>query len=202
MTAIQNLCTRGLVLANGKVSYLGDINSSINWYLNSLDELTKINLSEREDRRGNHFLTFLRVVILDKENNEISQILTGQDIRLRFYYKATRSIQSTDVHVSFVIKDRDYPLSNVNSIDSGYSDLEIFKEGYFECRWDKVNITSGSYTCSIFCSINGRISDWLDAAFTLQVENGDYYGSGRLIGYQSKFLIQHSWKSEKIGNTF
>jgi len=47
MTAIQNLCTRGLVLADGKVSYLGDINSSINWYLNSLEELTKINLSER-----------------------------------------------------------------------------------------------------------------------------------------------------------
>jgi lipopolysaccharide transport system ATP-binding protein len=148
-----------------------------------------------------NFFTFLRVFILDNENNEISQILTGQDIRLRFYYRATRSIQSSDVHVSFVIKDRDYSLSNVNSIDSGYSNLDIFKKGYFECRWDKVNITSRSYTCSIFCSINGIISDWLDAAFTLQVENGDYYGSGKHIGYQSKFLIQHSWNSEKIGTS-
>ena len=36
-----------------------------------------------------------------------------------------------------------------------------------------VNFRSGSYDCALFCAVNGEIVDWLQSAFTIQVEDGD-----------------------------
>ena len=42
--------------------------------------------------------------------------------------------------------------------------------------------------------MNGEIVDWLQGAFILQAEDGDYYRTGRLIGRdQGDILISHAW---------
>ena len=97
--------------------------------------------------------------------------------------------------ISFVVKDQEYPLINVNSIDSGQSELQVYKNGYFECLWPNFNLTERIYECSLFCSINGEITDWIDNAFKLEVKDGDFHGSGKKIGFQSKFLVENEWSS-------
>jgi len=197
MVAILNLCARCIYIDQGTIGYIGITSSAIDRYLDA-PELKKYSLHERRDRTGNQQLIFCRVMITDSNGNELKNILSGQDIRIRFYYRSKLRLSHAEVCVSFVVNDREYSLSNINSTDSGYSQLEIFHEGYFECKWDRFNLTAGTYICSVFCSINGQITDWVDRAFELHVENGDYYGSGKFIGFQSKFLIPHSWSSHEL----
>jgi lipopolysaccharide transport system ATP-binding protein len=128
---------------------------------------------------------------------ELRQVLAGQDISIRLHYVSALELPSAKVLIAFNVRsNHGYLLANLNSVDTGNDILPIYREGYFECKWNNFNLRSGSYDCAVFCSINGEIADWLQSAFTIQVEDGDFYGTGRLIAREGgDVLIRHSWSS-------
>ncbi len=201
MTSIEHLCDKTIVLNNGKISYFGKTIDSVQYYLQKFTELsTRTNLKDREDRQGNQTLKFINVSLFDKHDNKINQVISGQDILVRMYYSSSEEIVNAEVHVSIVIRDGHYALSNINSINTGFSELPIYKKGFFECRLNKFSFSAGSYICSVYCSINGKVADLVESAFIIDVEDGDFYNSGKLITIHGKVLIEHSWISRKITN--
>src|SRR5207249_2182415 len=59
--------------------------------------------------------------------------------------------------------------------------LPIYSRGYFECVWPKVNLRSGAYASTIFVGLDGSTADWVQNAFSLAVEEGNFFGSGNLV---------------------
>ncbi|MCZ7551701.1 MAG: ABC transporter ATP-binding protein [Anaerolineales bacterium] len=197
MVSIQNLCSHSMLLNNGIIKKSGNTEEIITYYLQKFGAVSKLpSLLERTDRRGNRLLIFTKVEIFDTDNKPIDTIISGQNILFRFHYLCKQARSGAEVCVSFVVREQEYPLTNINSIDSGQSNLELFKSGVFECVWPNFNLTANVYDCSLFCSINGEIADWVDQAFKFEVEDGDFFKSGKKIGFQSKFLIPHSWSSK------
>lgn len=196
MVSIQKLCPRSIRLQAGKITQEGRTSDVIRDYFiveEDTDEL--ISLDFRKDRKGDQSLHFTSVEILNEDDQKIDHAISGQDVRFRFFYRSSFVAKSQDVCVSFVVNDQEYPLSNINSVDRGQNCMDLFEEGYFECIWPNLNLTSRSYSCSLYCSINGKIADWIESAFSLEVIDGDFYNSGKKIGFQSKFLVNHVWKS-------
>ena len=198
MTSIQKLCTKSLLLDGGAISSVGETEEVISDYIQGNESLfSSTSLENMTERRGNQILKFTRVEILDVNHRPIKKAITGRDVIFRFHYQALTPGYYSDVCVSFVVKDGDYSLINLNTIDSGYSELEVFTKGFIECHWPNLNLTSRIYNCSLYCAIKGVVADWIELAFKLDVENGDFYKSGKNIGFQSKFLTTVSWKSDK-----
>lgn len=184
-------------LMDGKIKCFGDTDVIISNYLQSMDISNKnLLLENNKHRKGNQELTFTKMEILDTDNRLLNYALSGQDIKFRFYYKFKRTKQAKKVVISFVVRDNEIALTNINNIDNGQGSLEIFNNGYFECIWPTFNLTANRYQCSLFCSINDEIADWIDEAFELNVEDGDFYNSGFKIGLQSKFLVKYLWTSK------
>ena len=197
MAAVQQLCQRGFVLDGGEVSFAGAIEDVVRSYVSSVQTEARGDLAKRMDRTGSQWLKFTRVVICDKEGNELNQVMSGQDVHIRFHYRSEREKRNASIHVAFNVRsNQGYLLANLNSVDSGQSMLDIHRTGYFECYWPKFNLRSGTYDCTLFCSVNGEIVDWIRTAFVISVEDGDYYGTGKLTGReQGDFLIDYSWAS-------
>jgi lipopolysaccharide transport system ATP-binding protein len=194
MAAVQQLCQRGLMFHQGKLIFCGTIADTVRNYIEYVKTLTLTEVGKRKDRMGSQWLKFIKVVIYDSEGNEISQVLSGQDIFVRLYYESEKELQNALVFVSFNLSNNQgVLLTNMNSIDSGFSRLDIFRRGYFECQWPKFNLRSGDYDCNLFCSINGDIVDWMQSAFVINVEDGDFFQTGKLAGAQGEILIHHSW---------
>jgi homopolymeric O-antigen transport system ATP-binding protein len=194
MAAVQQLCQRGLMFHQGKLIFCGTIADTVRNYIEYVKTLTLTEVGKRKDRMGSQWLKFTKVVIYDSEGNEISQVLSGQDIFVRLYYESEKELQNALVFVSFNLRNNQgVLLTNMNSIDSGFSRLDIFRRGYFECQWPKFNLRSGDYDCNLFCSINGDIVDWMQSAFVINVEDGDFFQTGKLAGAQGEILIHHSW---------
>jgi lipopolysaccharide transport system ATP-binding protein len=151
------------------------------------------------DRTGSQWLKFTKVAICDSAGNELHQVMSGQDVLIRLYYKSDREFRNASVFASFNVRNsQGYLLANLNSVDSGQSMLDVYLEGYFECQWPKFNLRSGSYDCNLFCSVKGEIVDWMQNAFIINVEDGDYYNTGKLIDRTAgEILITHSWTSGK-----
>jgi len=198
LTLIQNLCNKTIYINSGVLAYLDNTENVIRMYMQEISGLQQTrNIIDRQDRKGNQFLKFTKVVICDDQGKEINQVLSGQEVNIRLHYISKKEIQNANVLVAFNISYQGFVISNLNSQDSGDMDLNIFDEGYFECKWQHVNLISGAYACTIFCSINGEIVDWVISAFMLNIENGDFFKTGQLIKSDGSVLIPHSWSSLK-----
>ena len=197
MVAIQQLCKRGLVLDQGQIRLLGDTHSAIQYYLQSTAQGHSITLTERTDRQGSQWLKFTQVAICDEEGHELKQVLTGQDVSIRVYYSSRTSLQQASVNIAFNVRSQQgYLLTNLNSIDSANGIMDIHPAGFFQCKWPRFSLRSGSYDCALFCAVNGDIVDWLQSAFTIHVEDGDYFHTGKLISRaQGDVLVPYSWSS-------
>ena len=197
MAAVQQLCQHGFVLDKGEVSFAGAIEDAIGCYVSSAQIEPKANLAERKDRTGSQWLKFTTVAIYDSQGNQLQQVMSGQDVHIRFYYESDREKPNASIHIAFNVRNsQGYLLANLNSVDSGQSMLQIDRTGFFECYWPKFNLRSGTYDCTLFCSVNGEIVDWTRSAFSINVEDGDYHGTGRLTSReQGDVLIDYSWAS-------
>jgi len=199
MVAVQQLCSRGIVLNQGNMEFAGGAGEAINHYIQGIDLVRKNNLIDRSDRKGSQWLKFYKVSFLDGSGREINQVLSGQDIVVRLHYYSNKILSNANVMISFNVRSPSgYLLTNLNSVDCGRSFLDIYPDGYFSCTWQNFNLRSGTYDCNIFCTVNGEIVDWLQSAFTIDVEDGDFYGSGKIIGReQGDVLISYDWASHK-----
>jgi lipopolysaccharide transport system ATP-binding protein len=195
--ALQNLCNCGIELWQGKIVISGEMQSVIRHYLSQTTLTSGMEIRLRRDRKGNQSLNFTKVVIVDSAGNEKSFVTNGEGSTIRFYYVSDFEKADSVIQVAFnLVTDSGYAIANLNTVDSGYQDISIYKSGYFECNITKLNIKSGRYFCSLFCSVNGDVVDWISDAFTLDVVDGDYYGTGKLLGSsQGVVLIDHKWRS-------
>lgn len=199
MVAVQGLCQSALVLDRGQVVYRGNTQSAIAHYFQNTQSQRSNPLSGRTDRRGDQTLIFTGVSVLNASGEEIDHIISGQDAHIRLYYKAEKRLKAATVVVSITISDDQFQLLNMNSEDTGDNSLDIYPEGYFECTWKNFNLLAGTYNCGLFCAINGELADWIEAAHTFEVVNGDFFGTGKLIAHKPrpKVLLQHHWKSHR-----
>jgi lipopolysaccharide transport system ATP-binding protein len=194
MAAIQQLCQHGLLLHQGKLIFSGTTADVVRNYMGQVKALTSTELGERKDRTGSQWLKFTKVVIYDSEGDEIHRVMSGQDIFVRLYYESEQEIKKAVVFVSFNLRNNEgVLLTNMNSVDSGFGRLSIYRRGYFECQWPKFNLRAGQYDCNLFCSVNGDIVDWMQSAFIINVEDGNFFQTGKLVGAQGDILIHHSW---------
>ncbi len=202
MAAIQRLCNLGIVLDAGKIVYKGHIEQAIAAYIQNVSNIIQeIDLQDRRDRKGNQTLKFTKVAIYDAQSDKpVERVLSGQDIRIRFYYESTISRHDATVEVAFnVYNSQGVVLTNLNSKDVGKTAMSVAPLGYFECLWAKFNLRSGVYTCTLFCEINGSIVDWIQAAFQIRVEDGDFFGTGSLIERsQGDILVNYDWNFREV----
>jgi lipopolysaccharide transport system ATP-binding protein len=202
MAAVQNLCKKGILLDKGKISFSGEIDQVISKYLTPSLQMNKnqpgqTDLTTRLDRRGNQKLKFEEVIIADFNGNSLSSVLSGQDIKFIFRYKTNSSFTPKFINIAFnVINSLGIHVTNINSKDIGKQTLSVFESGQFECNWPRFNLRSGTYSCNLFCEIDGEIVDWIQSAFHIEVEDGDYYGTGSVIERAAgEIFVTYDWNS-------
>ena len=200
MVAIQNLCNQCILLNQGKIEYIGDTETAINNYLNKNSEIRKIDIKNRKDRKGNQVLTFYKVSLYNAKGEIIDKIVSGDNVTFRFFYSSQQEFKNAHIILSFNVRNNyGQIIANLKSSVSGESIFNIPKQGYFQCVWPHFNLRYGKYECNIFCSVNGEITDWLQSAFFINVEDGDFFGTGRMdYRDQGDVLVQNYWECHPL----
>jgi lipopolysaccharide transport system ATP-binding protein len=190
MASIQNLCTRVIVLKNGKISFIGEVNDSISEYLRE-DRYIKDGLNTT-DRKGNGVVNIKKVSVFGKTN--LSKPQTSMPFSIKFELENRSNVLNTDLRFDLRIDDemgqRIVWLSNkLLHIDSN----NIVKEVLFEVA--KLSLNKGVYNVTTYITVNNDIADWIQNAFSFEVVEGDFYNSGNLVPMdQSKVLVDFNVK--------
>jgi len=185
MAAVKSLCTRGIVLENGEIVFEGDTDESIQFYLKGNND--GLNFVDFSDRKGTGIVKISQAKAYGVAPDVLPQ--TGQLFHLEFELENPNDIPSS--RIRFDLRIDDYMGQRIAWLSDNIlllNEENNAKSVIFSI--DKLNLNNGLYYVTTHIMVNNEVSDWIQNAFSFEVTEGDYYGSGRKIpNNQSKVLM-------------
>jgi lipopolysaccharide transport system ATP-binding protein len=196
MAAVQLLCQKSVVLVDGKVAFEGGCKEGIEHYLFNLKQVTSLPLRQRTDRRGNGELRITEFRICNAQGQEIPSAINGEDIQFVFDYESRSDVERLEgMNFSVVVSNQ---LGDIVAYFDSRLTGDTFdapaRNGKIVCHIPNFPLIGGSYYYGIHCEANIQIVDAVYQAGTFNVENGNFFGSGKFPpnGY-GEVLIKHKF---------
>ena len=200
MAALQNLCNKAMVLANGLISYpMAATDSAISYYLEKVFIKKVTNISSRKDRKGLGEIKIVDFKITNENGEEQAQYASGQTVMFKFYYRCSDTVTSLNLLAGITIMNSEgFFITELSNQYTNYQMRTGDQEGCIVCAIPKLPLTKGEYSLNIILRNYGIIQDWVQEAMIFSVENGDYYGTGRSVSSELKIvLFDQKWSFEK-----
>jgi lipopolysaccharide transport system ATP-binding protein len=201
-TAVENLCTRGVVLENGTLKFDGTQTEAIHYYVNSFTHLPG-SLLERADRRGDGQIKVVAAEFRDTNGRAISVAHAGQDVDLcLFFENYAPHISRPALYVSIFVKSElDVPVfTHTNMITGESFPAELPERGAFVCRLRQLPLPESTFRVGYRIGsspIGGVLIDAIEAAVELRIEGGDFFESGQLPTiHNGVALCKGNWSME------
>src|SRR6266436_1722149 len=123
MAAIENLCGRAILLADGQVSYEGGVDECVAAYLDSgiMSHEGDVDLTSHATRRSDALPLLKRVRLLDKDGNVKDRFHCGETMRIEFTFDPVVPLKFPQ----FGIGVDDWMGSRIFSITTYFSDSKL-----------------------------------------------------------------------------
>jgi lipopolysaccharide transport system ATP-binding protein len=199
MAAVKSLCTRGIVLENGKVVFEGEIEECINYYtdlgvLNFINPPIHINYSN---------LVEIFDIVIKCHNKKLknNDIIYLGDI-LSFSFKLFFKDNLKDISIALDFSDINGELiSHVTNEDDGVFFTETGTDNFFDISiiTDNIVLTPGMYNVSLWIG-QGQITSLyrINNFLMFNVEQGNYTKRTKQIPKQTKVYLRTFWKKKTV----
>jgi lipopolysaccharide transport system ATP-binding protein len=197
MATISALCPQSILLYQGEIVEYDQSELVINSYLNRFFHSSEISLAQRTDRKGTGFIRFKSLYLENEKEEKIDYFYSGQNGKIILIFEKLSNNNIKNLNLAIGIDDPSGTRIAFISNNTIGSDL------FFESQdvnaviinIHKIPLNSGRYTFTIYCEVNGELSDWIQNAGFFEVESGDYYQTGKLPPKgQGYFLLDYSLK--------
>ncbi|MFK5957872.1 MAG: ABC transporter ATP-binding protein [Lutibacter sp.] len=176
MAAVQNLCTRGIVLEQGLIVFTGGIEQAIQEYL--INSSNILSLSNSKNRIGSGIFKVDNVLIYGETKFLKPQV--GKPFHIEFDMYNPTKLCSSDIR--FDLKIDDYLGQRIAWMSNYLFDKEVILDIYkIIFKIPKLNLNKGEYYISTDIYVDKKRSDWLQNAIYFEVVEGDYYNIGRQV---------------------
>lgn len=194
MGAVQSLCTRGIILEEGMVDYLGPANRAILKYLSKMEGNAQADLSHRfPESAGGRAAWYTGVEFRNRAGESVTTVMSGEYLEIVLKYCARRE----NMKLSFAAGVYSATGEKILHLGTQYLSDQVGRfprQGMVICQISKLPLPEGRYRINISLhNANERVDHVVGAAL-LNVESGDYYGTGKApSANESKVFIDHQW---------
>lgn len=197
MAAVENLCTKALVLKDGRVDFQGEVKEGIQHYHAYFGESEGINL-ENAARTGDGRARISDVWFSDCDGNRLPILKSGQAVQLHICVEPSAENCRNLILAAGITTLQGEGVLHLSTETRGLMVQHFDVPGVFTCTLPRLTLRGGYYSMNLFLSCNGVVADWLQDALRFQIEDADFYGTGKLPpeGY-STFLADFSWEVAK-----
>jgi lipopolysaccharide transport system ATP-binding protein len=197
MAAIQSLCDRGIILNKGRLIEDLPIGQAIEKYITTAEERSRqYTLAERPDRSGGDLFRFTEIDFLDPESHApINLLIAGQPMLMRIRYECTAPAMLKEVNLSIgFLLAPGAPLFTCRSDVVGKTFNIESGEGELFCEIPQCPLLAGRYSFNLLADRPGQLLDRIGEAGFIDVEMGDFYGTGKLPKFRGQgVLIKYNW---------
>jgi lipopolysaccharide transport system ATP-binding protein len=192
---ISNLCDRCIFLEHGTIKQTGSPSSILQSYLSQKVAENSLALKKRTDREGSGILQFEEIWIENSEGERLGAALSGQKVKICLKYSFNNKKAIKNVQVAIAINTiSDILVTEMCNTYSGSYFQEVSESGVFVCEIDKLPLNKGKYYLNIVAEIPGQVLDYISNAGYLDVETGDFFGTGKVSSDEKRLIsINHKW---------
>ncbi len=182
MVSVGNLCSRGILLENGKVRIDNPIDEVISEYLTQqYATFDSENILTRKDRNGTGELHITKVEFLNPTTKKPSgHILSGDEILISLTINAKKDISGVSVAVAFFNTSGNIMFSCLSNAVGKVYNFKSEEQAVLYCHINKWPTSGGRYTYNINARKSDGYLDFVKDAGFVDVESGDFYGTGVL----------------------
>ena len=192
ISAVQNLCTRTILLRDGSIQAEGPTPVVVRKYAESIAAAAEQPLKERKDRQGNGKVIFTDCQSLSSPRRAL---------KLKLSYLNTTGKNIDDIKISVAIKDqRGETMANLtNTVLDQRIELDK-KEGGIYLNIEEVNLASGEYYLDFFLASddqNSEIFDLVEGGARIEIDNRDFYDTEKQPPTSAIALFDFTYHQDK-----
>jgi lipopolysaccharide transport system ATP-binding protein len=196
LTAAKFLCNKGLVLSEGALYQpITDANNAVAIYSNTLNSYNNnFDAALIKNRIGNGKALVSQVLFIEN-GIQTQKPETGKSLLIRICVFAEVQLVNCTFAMSFSTLEGDNKI--FLSSDLLNKSFTLNKgENKLQCELMKNPLQPGKYVINMFLKDDKDIIDWTQEAFTVEVNDGDFYGTGKTINNgNNSVLIDQIWTS-------
>lgn len=193
MAAVEHLCRTSLVLADGRIAFSGDVHAGIQVYLEQSMQHGDGNLATAK-RDGDGRARIVEIFFTDPAGRRLGILQCGTDVQLHVVVeKAASRLRNVSLAAGITTLSGD-GIVNLSTELTGLDVADLPDRAVFRCDIPRLPVRGGSYALNLYMTAGGAVVDWVRDAYRFQVEDADFFGTGRMppVGY-STFVAAHSW---------
>ena len=177
MSAIQNLCSQVILINNGKIILIGDKDTTVEEYLKTNHDTRILDMDfSTRNRQGVGNILFKKVSFMNK------LIKLGADLQISIY--VANNVDQIFRGIKLEIGIDNNMGIRVAHLSSRTLNKEIQLGSKEECeillKIEELPLVSGQYSITLYCEADGQIQDWIKNAVYFNIENSDFYLTGKL----------------------
>ena len=195
--AIENLCSRTILIERGRILGDGPTSEVLEQYLGSVRELSTVPLAERTSRQGDGRLRFLQTWLENEHGRPIQVARSGAHVTIVASYRVVGEGELRNLITAFALYGNNHvQLTDLSNISTGDTfDGPIPREGEIRCEIPRLPLNAGLYVYNVIARTGPAVQDFIKEAGCFQVETGDYFGSGHTVDTdQGMLLVDHRWQ--------
>lgn len=201
MAAILALCPRVLLITEGHIKRDGASQDVVQDYSGEYEAMTStVPLGERRDRRGDGSIRMMDIRFGTSDNPESGFWATGKNALIHLNYQCIPDQRYRNIEIAIGVRKQDQTRMLYLGTKVVKQDLDfVCGLGSSICQIKRLPLEPGRYSIITEIKQNGIIVDFVQGAATIDVMEGDYYGTGVIWPYGG-FLCDYSW-SHYTGNS-
>jgi lipopolysaccharide transport system ATP-binding protein len=200
MAAIENLCTRAVVLNQGEMLYDGTSKDAIQYYLSSLSTRSGtghvVELDGVGDRRSKVAPLLKRLEFLTEDEQPLIEGLRiGSRLKVKVHFDLPKATSNFNIGLGFnnVYGQRIFTAHSVfepNRWENERSGRQVLS-----CEIPSFTLTPGEYTVKVWLDLKTE-ADAIEDAAKITVLESDFYGTGR-VPWNGAMVLKHHWYLEE-----
>ncbi len=203
MAAVQALCSRGIVLADGRAEFDGPIGEAVECYLRSDRSREPVTDLSGAPRSGTGEARLVSFYIEDASGRPASSVPNGRPCTFVLRYRAHDAGQSLD-GVAATVSVRNLIGTLIfyhHNLLTGQAFDRVEGAGEFRLRIPRLPLSPGDYHADLNLTRDrGRtLLDSVEGRASFEVSDGDFFGSGFEYKGHAAVLVDGSWQHHPSG---
>ena len=205
MASVKKLCKTGVVLKNGRMDYIGNIDGAIDHYLmrNQVLEMDAA-FPQATVRGGNGALRFQYIRLLSKNGVERSVFEVGEECIIEVGYQATAALKvcnQSRITVSIMSSSTKHVVAWLSS--SIFADKIDTNSSTIQFRIPQLMLSEAVYQIKLYAYVDDEAADEIFDAAQLEVLYHDYFGTGKVpiknVSFVGHTILDYSvsWSGAK-----
>jgi lipopolysaccharide transport system ATP-binding protein len=197
MASIRALCKHGVLLEQGMVKYMGDIDKTVDTYLSygngCIKNIPIAEIVEERNYSGVAKFTELQMIVNEKATEKVP---TNAPVSIRFRITSTQNINGVEIRYG-IVNHLGIQVVSSNTRFSVGKQINLHKgDNDFEVSYSNLPLNVGTYRMYLGVhDENEKALDGVSNALYFEVVEDDLYGTGKFcVSSRDPIVLKETWK--------